>query len=942
MIHMVVIMMLSLVASLLFLYGWYGHNTILGSNQCKMTYSQPKKSPVHVKGYMGNYKLWKLSNSDSKKLNKHPIVFIPGHLGSVDQSRSFASYMHNDDNLFQYFALDFNDEAIALHGADILTKADFLNKAIEAIVSLYDQNSNSKDLKIGLLGHSYGGFIAKASMLLSNHPKKCLVKLIVMLGSPNLIPPFGPDATFSKLFFEVNKGWYQSFYSDKSKCPAKYIASDRIEMKPCSTCLTNVTVLSFTGGDIDTHIRPDVTNIFDISARPKNVTSIRLSSKSTSLVSLTLVSKFKKVAMNSLKYMFSPVLNLFSKSANDTITNSSISLSNASRVPVESEEPVPELKNLSDVEKINASSPFAGVTSERWFQDMAPYHDPHHISVRTSQMKDVGFMVDHYAILWCYQFVSKVNSAMKTILQKPFGIHDDFELHKILNIRNVENIENYTEEPSKLGISQLLNYIRRNETNNDFQAVCEVETNEMKNALNGNVFQLYAVQIFLRHTQKIPVALFNAGILALISTLLSLLLGERQSLEPISPLQSIMNVLDVRSFISLFNILLKYGTSITGSTVNCFGLFGIVVALLAWYFKWNFTHLEEGLSIVLALWVAVAIKMIVCIVILIVRSIFILVDSVGNLFGVGSRNIFQYFGRSFFWRWGAELLVFHVLLSVLIVNGLHYTILFESGTTASILILWLFGCNCLQLLVNIIAMGRKIGKHNQISDDLLYLHFLSVLCSIPSVLFAYNNIFIPQQTILFRTGIFDLFGVERINSLFTLFSMWLFSRNMSRFGSKLKVLPLNGFQLIIEPDPSKLKKECFHEDGGYKAIFEAIQPCNAQKQVCDGIVEGPTYKVVKCFCPTNRAFKSANEWCEWCRCPTCGYGKLINPAAANDDSDKPRLHLDMAVILVLGFALFYANYWGENKIFVLFYILGSVEFVLWIRLLFKKSTFVLQ
>lgn len=172
MIHIVVIMMLSLVASLLFLYGWYGHNTILGSNQCKMTYSQPKKSPVHVKGYMGNYKLWKLSNSDSKKLNKHPIVFIPGHLGrlvaynlhwflfcscdclflypididaySVDQSRSFASYMHNDDNLFQYFALDFNDEAIALHGADILTKADFLNKAIEAIVSLYDQNSNSK------------------------------------------------------------------------------------------------------------------------------------------------------------------------------------------------------------------------------------------------------------------------------------------------------------------------------------------------------------------------------------------------------------------------------------------------------------------------------------------------------------------------------------------------------------------------------------------------------------------------------------------------------------------------------------------------------------------------------------------------------------------------------------------------------------------------------
>lgn len=71
-----------------------------------------------------------------------------------------------------------------------------------------------------------------------------------------------------------------------------------------------------------------------------------------------------------------------------------------------------------------------------------------------------------------------------------------------------------------------------------------------------------------------------------------------------------------------------------------------------------------------------------------------------------------------------------------------------------------------------------------------------------------------------------------IGNVFLTFSSFFFFFFFCSFGrSKLKVQPLNGFQLIIEPDPSKLKKECFHEDGGYKAIFEAIQPCNAQKQV---------------------------------------------------------------------------------------------------------------
>jgi hypothetical protein len=51
--------------------------------------------------------------------------------------------MHNDDNDLQFFSLDFGGEPIAFHGGDILTKATFLNKALDAIVKLYEKAGRS-------------------------------------------------------------------------------------------------------------------------------------------------------------------------------------------------------------------------------------------------------------------------------------------------------------------------------------------------------------------------------------------------------------------------------------------------------------------------------------------------------------------------------------------------------------------------------------------------------------------------------------------------------------------------------------------------------------------------------------------------------------------------------------------------------------------------------
>jgi hypothetical protein len=47
--------------------------------------------------------------------------------------------MHNRDEVFQYFAVDFRSSDLAVHGSNALTKAVFVNDAIKTILALYKE-----------------------------------------------------------------------------------------------------------------------------------------------------------------------------------------------------------------------------------------------------------------------------------------------------------------------------------------------------------------------------------------------------------------------------------------------------------------------------------------------------------------------------------------------------------------------------------------------------------------------------------------------------------------------------------------------------------------------------------------------------------------------------------------------------------------------------------
>lgn len=278
---------ITLVSIIFLFFGIYSsYEGRLAPNPCKMTYTSFDKTLIPVKSGIMGPKLYKYTNYNNKKLNKQPVLFIPGHMGMVDQVRSFASTMHNGDAYFQYFALDFQEASSAFHGSDVLIQAVFVNDALRQIQTMYEINmkqaKTKKDLpRIQIVAHSLGGMVARASVLLSNHPLplrveamrdgECGVSDIIMMSSPNHKAPYSPDASVDVLYTAVNTAWAASLYNTSKQCllSAKK-REDKITALPfvsqeisadwyCSYCAAKVRLVSITGGVLDSLVYPSLT-----------------------------------------------------------------------------------------------------------------------------------------------------------------------------------------------------------------------------------------------------------------------------------------------------------------------------------------------------------------------------------------------------------------------------------------------------------------------------------------------------------------------------------------------------------------------------------------------------------------------------------------------------------------------------------------------------------
>lgn len=377
--------------------------------------------------FQSNYKLYRYHTKTTEQLNDNPVLFIPGSFGAYDQVRSLASTLsHNKKQIFQYFTVDFNQTMSGLHASIILSQAAFVNEGIHAIFKLYAEAEGvAMPKKIILIGHSIGGVVARTALMMSNHPR-CVVSTLVLLSAPTLAPPFPLDASLTALYTKINQAWMQAYTNDSKACRDSarqhplYIypeASPEASSEPpnpngkflsmqwaCPVCTARVRVLAVTGGVIDELVHPTTTSLSSLGPLPYNLTvsDAKRAAKQGAMFSpiYAIAAVIRRIAFTIHSYFHPPPASSSSVSPETASPVSIMEETNATCTP---EPPLP------------SQHPWESITRAQWEEHMRPFIIPQLLHIHTTQIKQVGFVVDHRAMLWCSQLLSALTSALEKI-----------------------------------------------------------------------------------------------------------------------------------------------------------------------------------------------------------------------------------------------------------------------------------------------------------------------------------------------------------------------------------------------------------------------------------------------------------------------------------------------------------------------------------------------
>ncbi|XP_027349452.1 uncharacterized protein LOC113861049 isoform X2 [Abrus precatorius] len=280
------------------------------SNGCIMTYMYPTYIPISSSQSVSPVKYglylyhegWKKIDFKEhlKKLNGVPVLFIPGNGGSFKQVRSLAAesdraYQNGplehafyqeaslrpeergaDINLsgFQlpnqytsrldWFAVDLEGEHSAMDGAILEEHTEYVVYAIHKILDQYKVSydartregaavSGSLPKNVILVGHSMGGFVARAAVI---HPRlrKSAVETVLTLSTPHQSPPVALQPSLGHYFARVNSEWREG-YKVQTTNTGRYV-SDPV--------LSHVVVVSISGAYNDYQVRSKLTSLDNI------------------------------------------------------------------------------------------------------------------------------------------------------------------------------------------------------------------------------------------------------------------------------------------------------------------------------------------------------------------------------------------------------------------------------------------------------------------------------------------------------------------------------------------------------------------------------------------------------------------------------------------------------------------------------------------------------
>ncbi|XP_021769429.1 uncharacterized protein LOC110733661 [Chenopodium quinoa] len=275
-------------------------------NGCAMTYMYPMYIPISSPKNLSSNKYglylyhegWKKIDFDQhlKQLNGVPVLFVPGNGGSYKQVRSIAKESHwaytsgppersyyqeaslgsedEEEGLdigaakfslpnqyaskLDWFAVDLEGEHSAMDGQILEEHTEYVVYAIHRILDQYKESSDARTKEgaavseklpknVILVGHSMGGFVARAATV---HPnlRKSAVETIVTLSSPHQSPPVALQPSLGYYYSSVNQKWREGYHTQGSH--ARSYAS-----RPT---LSHVVVISISGGINDYQVRSNL------------------------------------------------------------------------------------------------------------------------------------------------------------------------------------------------------------------------------------------------------------------------------------------------------------------------------------------------------------------------------------------------------------------------------------------------------------------------------------------------------------------------------------------------------------------------------------------------------------------------------------------------------------------------------------------------------------
>ncbi|XP_028056689.1 uncharacterized protein LOC114260719 isoform X1 [Camellia sinensis] len=294
------------VAAVVIISIWIGLAAIYGlvkpiSNGCVMTYMYPQYIPISSPANVSSSKYglylyhegWKKIdfNDHVKKLSGVPVLFIPGNGGSYKQVRSLAA---ESDRAYQggplertfyqeasltlkkggvnidaagfgspnhyiskldWFAVDLEGEHSAMDGRILEEHTEYVVYAIHRIL---DQYKDSRDARVRegaavsgnlpksviLVGHSMGGFVARAAII-HPHLRKSTVETILTLSSPHQSPPVALQPSLGHYYARVNQEWKKGYEVQTSRS-GRYVSDPP---------LSHIVVVSISGGINDYQVR---------------------------------------------------------------------------------------------------------------------------------------------------------------------------------------------------------------------------------------------------------------------------------------------------------------------------------------------------------------------------------------------------------------------------------------------------------------------------------------------------------------------------------------------------------------------------------------------------------------------------------------------------------------------------------------------------------------